>query len=258
MRRLVLFAIVAALVAWAAGFKLYLTDGTFHLVSEYKIEGDRVKYYSTERGDWEEIPKDLVDLKRTESEIKAKEQQRVEERQAIEAEDKAEREERRKINRIPEEPGVYHERGGKIESIKIAESKLVTSKKRQILKIMSPLPMISGKATLELDGGTAAFVVDSRRPEFFMRLSADEAPAIFKLTPGKSDGKPVRIVEKITIAPVVNEKIEEPIVIETFRQQIQDRLFKIWPTQDLEPGEYAVVQYTAGQVNLQIWDFSVK
>lgn len=258
MRRLLLFAFVAALAAWAAGFKLYLTDGSYHLVSEYKIEGDRVKYYSTERGDWEEIPKELVDLKRTESEIKAKDQQRADERRAIEAEDQAEREERRKIARIPEDPGVYYERNGQLETVKIAESKLVTNKKRQILKIMSPLPMVSGKATLELDGPSAPLVVDSRRPEFFMRLSADEAPAIFKLTPGKSDGKPVRIVEKITIAPVVNEKIEEPIVIETFRQQLADRLFKIWPTQDLEPGEYAVVQYTAGQVNLQIWDFSVK
>ena len=258
MLRPICLLFVMALLAWGAGFKLYLTDGTFHLVSEYKIEGDRVRYYSTERSDWEEIPKDLVDLNRTESELRSKEQQRVEERKAIAAEDQAEREERRRIARIPEDPGVYLERNGKMDAIKIAESKLVTNKKRQILKIMSPLPMVSGKATLELDGASAPLTVDSRRPEFFIRLSADEAPAIFKLTPGKSDGKPVRIVEKITIAPVVNEKIEEPIVIESFRQQLADRLFKIWPTQDLEPGEYAVVQYTAGQVNLQIWDFSVK
>lgn len=257
MRRL-LILLMAAAMAWAAGFKLYMTDGNYHLVSEYKVDGDRIRYYSTERADWEEIPKDLIDLKRTEAERKAHADAREEERRAVEAEDKAEREERRKVARIPEEPGVYYELGDKLIPLKIAESKLVTSKKRQILKIMSPLPMINGKATLELDGATSAFPVEGRRPEFFFRLNADEAPAMFKLTPGKSDGKPVRVVEKITIAPVVNEKIEEPIVIETFRQQIADRLFKIWSTQDLEPGEYAIVQYTQGQVNLQIWDFTVK
>lgn len=49
-------------------FKLYMTDGTFHLVREYKVAEDRVRYYSVERGDWEELPLTLVDLKRTEAE----------------------------------------------------------------------------------------------------------------------------------------------------------------------------------------------
>jgi len=26
----------------------------------------------------------------------------------------------------------------------------------------------------------------------------------------------------------------------------------------LEPGEYAVVQYTAGKLNIEVWDFAVK
>jgi hypothetical protein len=40
----------------AANFRLYLKDGSFHLVREYKVEGDRVNYYSVERSDWEEVP----------------------------------------------------------------------------------------------------------------------------------------------------------------------------------------------------------
>ncbi len=38
---------------------------------------------------------------------------------------------------------------------------------------------------------------------------------------------------------------------------IADQLFKIWPEKDLEPGEYAVVEYTEGKVNPQIWDFGI-
>jgi len=34
-------------------------------------------------------------------------------------------------------------------------------------------------------------------------------------------------------------------------------LFKIWPEKPLEPGEYALLQYTESKVDPQVWDFSV-
>src|SRR5258708_38907543 len=57
-----------AFCAFAANVKLYLKDGEYHLVREYKVEAGRVRYYSVERSDWEEIPLELADLKRTETE----------------------------------------------------------------------------------------------------------------------------------------------------------------------------------------------
>ena len=47
------------------GKKLALTDGTFQLVREYQINGDRVRYYSLDNSEWEEIPVSLVDWERT-------------------------------------------------------------------------------------------------------------------------------------------------------------------------------------------------
>ena len=38
-----------------------LKDGSFQLVREYAVQGDRVRYYSLDRSQWEEIPSDLVD-----------------------------------------------------------------------------------------------------------------------------------------------------------------------------------------------------
>ena len=82
-------------IAAAAAVRLYMKDGQYHNVREYKVEGDRVRYYSLERSDWEEIPLELVDLKRTEAEIAAREQERKEEAAIEDAEEKAERAQRR-------------------------------------------------------------------------------------------------------------------------------------------------------------------
>ncbi len=47
-------------VALPKGKKLVLNDGTFQIAREYTVDGDRVRYWSVERSQWEEIPASLV------------------------------------------------------------------------------------------------------------------------------------------------------------------------------------------------------
>jgi hypothetical protein len=237
----------------AANIKLFLKDGTYHVVREYKVEADRVNFYSIERSEWEEIPLDLVDLKKTEAEIQARQTAERDEAKAIAAEEKAERDQRREIARIPEEPGAYYVSGAELKPLPQAVSKVNNNKRRSILKAVSPIPIVAGKATVELDGDQSAFAVSSGRPEFYFRLAAEERFGIIKLTPAKN----ARVVEKWTIIPVTKEIIQEQDTVETFRHQVGDGLYKIWPAKPLEPGEYAIVEYTEGKGNTQVWDFTV-
>lgn len=240
--------------------RLYLKDGTYQLAGEYQVLSDRVRYYSTERGEWEEIPLELVDLTRTKKEAADLENEVKAEAKAQSEEDAAERAEREEIERVPVENGVYFIHGDKLEPVKAAESKVVTNTKRTVLKVLSPLPLVSGKATLEIDGDTASFHVTQNRPEFYFRMSTEEQLAIIKLTPKK--GGKARIVENISIVPVSKEVIEEQKPVPIFKRQVGDLLFKVWPEEAMEPGEYAVIEYTPVEmsgksVNLQVFDFSV-
>jgi hypothetical protein len=251
MRRvLLLFALLLPLLA--ANLKLYLKDGAFHVVREYKVEGERVRYYSVERSDWEEIPLELVDLKRTEAEVKDREETIRKETAAVDAEEKAERAQREEAAQVPGENGAYLVDGRELRKVKQAESKVVTSKSRQVLKILSPVPFVAGKATVELDGTQSATVVASDTPEFYIRLSAPERFGIVRLTAKKE----ARVVQKWSIIPVSKEIVDEMDMVEVFRRQVEEEVYKIWPVKPLTPGEYAVYQYTEGKGNIQVWDFA--
>ncbi len=47
--RLVMLATLAV-TAFGAAIRLYLKDGDYQIAREYQVLGDRVRYFSTERG----------------------------------------------------------------------------------------------------------------------------------------------------------------------------------------------------------------
>jgi hypothetical protein len=257
MRKALFIFVASALSLLAANFKLYLKDGTYQIVKEYKVDGDRLRYYSVERSDWEELPAALVDLRRTDEESAAK--KAVIDRQAKELteEDVAAAELRKEIMKIPQDPGVYRLLDGdQLQICKMADAVLHGSKGRTVLKVLSPIPMVAGKATLETQGEHSELVIKEPRPEFYLQLSAPtDSLGIVKLTPKGG----VRIVERIRVEPVVNIATEERDSVEIFQKQLTDSgLYKVWPQEELPKGEYAVIDYTEGKIDARIFDFRIE
>lgn len=256
MRVVALFLLTAALL-FGETFKLYLKDGDYHVVREYQVLGDRVRYYSTERGDWEEIPKELVDLDKTERERKAKDEEVTKEAQEEHEEAQAQREQRREIEAIPMDVGAYYKEGDQVKALKLADYQVITDKKRRTLQVLSPVPLIPGKASVVVHGEHSSFSVNEDRPAFYMRLAKEERFGIIKLAPKKN----ARVVENIAIVPVANEAVEDRKQMDTFQQELASGLYKIWPEKPLTSGEYAVVEFTEtgdkNDIELLIWDFAV-
>jgi hypothetical protein len=258
MRRLCLLLFAFCFLARAENVKLFMKDGSDQLVREYKIENDRVKFYSLDREEWEEVPLALVDLDKTKAEIKARADTIRADAAAQDSEDKAERAARKEVASVPQEPGVYLIDDRKpapqnLTAMKVGESKVVNDKRRSVLRAITPVPMVPGKATLELDGPHSAQGTANRSPEFYIRLSDEERFGIVRVSQHKGN----RVVEKLTIEPMIKETTQEPDLVEVFRQQVADGLFKIWPQKPLDPGEYAVVQYSMEKLDMQVWDFFI-
>lgn len=258
MRRILATLILLVLAGFAAvNIKLYLKDGGFHLVREYQVQSDRVRFYSVERSQWEEIPLDLVDLKRTQTEAAARQEKLDKDAKSLSDEEAERKAIQKEILRIPQNAGVYWLEGSETRTLKVAESTVHTDKGRKILRYLSGVPqMMNGKGTLEIQGAHSLNVFTDPEQEFYIQLSDTEAFGMVKLTSLKTG---IRVVESLTFQSTTKEVEEEPYPIDIIQQELAPGgLYKIWAKDPLPPGEYAVVQYTLGKLNMQVWDFGIK
>lgn len=250
--RVLILALALLAPLSGARIKLYLEGGGDLLVSEYAVEGDRVRYYSVERSAWEVIPLQLVNLERTQREQERTESVRQVRRKQEQALRAAERRARTELHRVPLEDGVYYLKGNEIVPVQQAELIENNSKTATLLRVLSPLPT-ADKMTLEVEGPTSAFVAADNRPMFYVRLEKISRLEILRLK-AKSKRREVQVIQTI---PESKEVIETHEAVEIFRQQLAPHVYKVWSVEPLQTGDYAVIEYTSGEANLRVWDFSV-
>jgi hypothetical protein len=255
MRKTCFVVLTLSFLAWAANVKMYLADGTFQLVREYRVQTDRVRYYSVERSEWEEIPLNMVDLKRTEAEVADRKEALDKQEKIVAEESAAEKAVKREASRIPQDPGAYWLNANVAQVMKQGEVAVHSNKGRAVLQKLTPIPALNGKATLEMTGGHATTIFTDPQQEFYVQLAGTEAFGIVRLTTKGT----VRIVENLTYSPVDKTMVEEDrSLVGILHRQLGEGLYKIWAKDPLEPGEYAVVLYTDGQVDIQSFDFAIQ
>ena len=231
---------------------LYLKGGGDMLVREYEVQADRVRYYSLERSQWEEIPLELVDLEKTKQTAERAEKRRESMRRESAAERAAEAKATTELHNVPVEDGIYHYLEGKTTALEQSEVLIDKSTKRGILKAISPVPIVAGKRTRYVEGASAKIVVGEDKPVFFIRDPTLTHFLMVKLTANKEN----RVVQTVQVVPVSNEIFEEQEEIELFRQEYAAGVYRVWPVKPIAPGEYALIDFTPGEDNLRVWDFS--
>ena len=251
-QRIAILALLLLLPLSAARIKLYMKGGGDLIVTEYRIEEDRVHYYSTERSQWEVIPLELIDMERTREE----ERKAAAWREEREAENRAIRQEERRarteLHDVPLEDGVYFLDGDKVALVPQSDVVLNGSKKRAFLQVIAPVPVLPGKTTVDLEGKESKFAVAEARPMFYVRLEKISRMGVLRMR-DKKDGRRAQVIEKLK---ATGESFEEQDDVELFRQQLAPSVYKVWPVEPLAPGEYAVYEYTPGEADIRIWDFS--
>ena len=172
----------------ARNHRLILKDGSYQMVRQYQIVGDRVRYLSNERGDWEEIPAELVDwdaTRRWEQDHATPEPGEaspgMKEAAAIDTEETQARDlQKARMPQVaaglelPDEDGVFalDNFQGTPELVELTSSQLTTSKNRRGFGTLNP--MAGQNASLTLDGAHSRIHFHVDDPAIYLSLSAPD------------------------------------------------------------------------------------
>lgn len=262
--------------------RLILKDGSYQLVTKYEVKGDRVRYYSSEREDWEELPNSLVDWPATE---KYEKDRATPPPEAVALDKELERDdvplpEVAPGLRIPEDTGVFllDTVQGEPQLVEINQTAGDVNRNTKINILRGTInPVAGSKQTVELEGAHAPVQSHVGVPSFYLRLEDAPSSAASNSESSGAQKQPAQPLSpadrfrvlhaevkgnKRIVAGVKREltgKIShDEKTIKTTVNEIRGGWFKITPTQAMPPGEYALVEMAEnGGMNLYIWDFGV-
>jgi len=264
--------------------RLILKDGSYQLVSKYEVKGDRVRYYSTEREDWEELPNSLVDWPATEKYEKDRSAgvsvpEAAEIDKEVEAEQKAEELKTPQVAtglHLPDDGGTYMletwQNEPELVMMQQSGGEVNKNTKGNIFRA-AVNPMAAAKQTIELDGLHAKIQSHVSLPTFYVNATQEDddsaAPAQaqqpqqpqlpfdrFKIVRMQSKNDK-RIVGDIKVA-IYGKVSQDQKLVPANSRELTGGWVMITPTQALEPGEYAIVESLGKEgINLYVWDFGV-
>jgi hypothetical protein len=286
--------------------RLILKDGSYQLVTKYEVKGDRVRYQSAERNEWEELPSSLVDWPATEKYEKGRATSAIPEAAALDKEKDGDKEgEPSHLPqvapglRLPEDSGVFlldnFQGQAQIVELQQAEGDINSSSKANILR-GAISPAAAPKQTVELEGEHAGVRAHVAVPSIYINVDDDpndaptgqtasaqpnlpslDAPRAEQRAGPQQPQQPEQAIVPydryriVRIKPKSGKRIvgdlkrnangkvnPEENFVKTTIDRVSGGWLKLTPTEDLAPGEYAVIETKGSQgMNLYVWDFSV-
>ena len=291
---ILLLALPALSPAQDLAGRLILKDGSYQLVTKYEVKGDRVRYFSAERDDWEEIPTSLVDWPATEK----YERDRAAGQSAPEAVqlDK-EIEHERDLQeaqlpqvapglRLPENSGIFlldsFQGEPQIDEIQQTAGDVSHNSKANIFRGINPAGV---KATIELDGAHAPVQAHVDVPSLYINMDdqPDLAPSKDSTPAPQGPQQPQPAVVPVSRFRIVRAEVkngkrivgdvkrqvtgkisQEQHVVKTTVTRVSGGWLKLTPAEPLASGEYALVEMIGQEgmqgkegMNLYVWDFGV-
>src|SRR5437868_6172175 len=261
--------------------RLILKDGSYQLVTKYEIKGERVRYYSAERGEWEEVPKSLVDWAATEKYEKDRAAgkpapEAVELDKELEAERQAEEAKTPHVApglQLPDSGGVVlldtFQNQPQLDELQQSGGELKKNMKGNILRAAIN-PIASAKQTIEIPGPHAKVQAHITLPAIYVNVDQQDQP-VESQQPQKEPELPwdrfkiVRMQEKQGKRIAGDSKIavygkvsQEQKLVPTTAEKLTGGWVKVTPSAPLAAGEYAVVELLGKEgMNFYVWDFGV-
>ena len=264
--------------------RLILKDGSYQLVTKYEVKGDRVRYYSSEREEWEELPKSLVDWPAMEK----FEKERTSAPEAVQLDKELEHDQALAEAqlpqvapglRIPEDQGVFllDNYQGEPQLLEIQQNASDISAERKSNILRGAINPVAGiKQSIVLEHPHAAIQSHVDVPSIYLNVDtsgeapkqpqAAQQPAQPQTPAAPSDHYRILRVEvkgnKRVVGDVkrqVTGKLsQEQHEVKSTTTRLSGGWVKVTPTEALAPGEYAVVEMLGKEgMNLYVWDFGV-
>jgi len=262
------------------GKKLVLKDGNYQMVRDYERLGDRVRYMSAERSEWEELPASMVDWDATAKAAEAQAKESAALVDKVKAQERANQVEApldvdaslqvAKGVFLPPGEGIFAVEGKLVTPLVQAGAGIRTDKKQLFKQILSPIPIVPGKRNVEIPGARAKVRITTRTPEFYLREAPPDPDRTTPIVRSSRPGEAGPEIELVRATVKGNARRLEEIrnlfgqdisdvrnVISMQRWDVAPTVFRFTLSEPLPPGEYALAEILPDGMNLFVWDFGV-
>ncbi len=266
--------------AQAQARRLILKDGSYQSITKYEVKGDRVRYFSSERGEWEEVPNSLVDWDATNKFEQGRSQDKlapeaVELDKQLAAERKAEQARSPQVApglRLPGDSGVFlldaYQNQAQLVELQQSGGDVANHTKANILR-SAVNPLAGERQTVELPAQHAKIQSHTLVPSLYLKI--EEGPRVTASTGEADPAAPAERFKLIRMEIKGGKRIAGSMKTGVTGKTKSDARFvastvsvlsggwvKITPTDPLSTGEYAVAEMLGKEgMNVYVWDFGV-